>query len=372
MFQPNNLIKVSSFVAFALALSCNNKTQQSNVIEINGNIKGLTAKMAYITDNYPIDSKPFDSCKIVNGTFSFKFKPDTVFSPRLVYISYNDPKFTMIGVNDPYAPKDGKPHRYGDFILERGITELTGDFSKDKGVDIKTGTQNDFYFKNYDLPFAGVSKDSVKHKAQVNAIITKIKEMPDSYWAAFAVNNLKFSVTKAEMTRMFNAFDQQTRQAYYGKKIKSFLADKLDENALKPNALLTDDKNNRVKLIDSTKKVNMVVFWASWCGPCRLEIPTLKKLAAKYKNTNLRMVSVSIDKDKTQWKQALDVEKMQWQQLCIDNNDLPKLTSQYNLGWIPQVYLIDNNRKIIKHVDGFDPANEAVFDKTIADALKTN
>jgi len=114
----------------------------------------------------------------------------------------------------------------------------------------------------------------------------------------------------------------------------------------------------------------MIIFWASWCGPCRAEIPSFKKIATEFKDPNFRIVSVSVNKDKSQWKQAVIEENMPWQQLVIENVDMERITDQYNLGFIPQIYFINNNRKVITHLEGYSSTNEATIEKIITTALK--
>ncbi len=92
-------------------------------------------------------------------------------------------------------------------------------------------------------------------------------------------------------------------------------------------------------------KFLIIDFWASWCGPCRKEIPNLKKIYAKYKNQGVEILSISIDKDENQWKKALEQEKMPWTQ--VRANHIKKLMSDYQFSGIPFVILLDKNGRIL-------------------------
>jgi peroxiredoxin len=59
--------------------------------------------------------------------------------------------------------------------------------------------------------------------------------------------------------------------------------------------VLKDQNNLPVKLADYKGKVVLVNFWATWCGPCKMEIPDMVKLYAQYKDKGLVIVGISID-----------------------------------------------------------------------------
>ena len=78
-------------------------------------------------------------------------------------------------------------------------------------------------------------------------------------------------------------------------------------------------------------------FWASWCGPCRREIPNIKKVYAEFKDKGLEVVGVSIDHSDEAWKKALEEEKLDYLQLSDPKSVTSKL---YNYNGIPFIILI--------------------------------
>ena len=91
------------------------------------------------------------------------------------------------------------------------------------------------------------------------------------------------------------------------------------------------------------KQYILIDFWASWCAPCRKEIPTLKRLYAEYAEKGFEIVSISIDKKEADWSKALEDEQMPWINY-MDNNGIAKL---YKVKSVPTMYLIDQNGVLI-------------------------
>lgn len=117
----------------------------------------------------------------------------------------------------------------------------------------------------------------------------------------------------------------------------------VDEGRPYPNIVIADSLNREQYSYDSSAKLNLLIFWASWCGPCRKEIPQLKKLNMKYGKRGLRLLSISLDEDENSWRQALSKENMKWSQLRADSAMTEKLKSLYRFSSIPFMLFVDSN-----------------------------
>lgn len=104
-----------------------------------------------------------------------------------------------------------------------------------------------------------------------------------------------------------------------------------------------------VKLSDyvGKGKVVLVDFWASWCGPCRREMPNLVEAYAKYKNKNFEIVGVSLDQSADAWKEAIKKLNITWPQI----SDLKYWNCEgaqlYAVSSIPHTVLIDGEGTIL-------------------------
>lgn len=104
-----------------------------------------------------------------------------------------------------------------------------------------------------------------------------------------------------------------------------------------------------VKLSDyvGKGKVVLIDFWASWCGPCRREMPNLVEAYAKYKDKNFEIVGVSLDQDGAAWKEAIKTLNITWPQM----SDLKFWQSEgaqlYAINSIPHTVLVDKDGTIL-------------------------
>ncbi|MFP4028115.1 MAG: redoxin domain-containing protein [Candidatus Brocadiia bacterium] len=84
-------------------------------------------------------------------------------------------------------------------------------------------------------------------------------------------------------------------------------------------------------------------FWATWCGPCRREIPNLKKVYKKYHRKGLLVLGVSLDRDEDELEDFIKKNKMPWPQVLLEGKTKEKMLGRYNVRGIPNMILIDGN-----------------------------
>lgn len=103
-----------------------------------------------------------------------------------------------------------------------------------------------------------------------------------------------------------------------------------------------------MKLSDYKGKVVLVDFWASWCGPCRKENPTVVKLYEKYKKDGFEVFSVSLDKNQERWVAAIEKDNLSWDAHVSDLNGWQNAAAKkYNVSSIPFTVLLDREGKVI-------------------------
>ncbi len=109
-----------------------------------------------------------------------------------------------------------------------------------------------------------------------------------------------------------------------------------------------------------------VDVWATWCGPCKAEIPYLKTLEQDYHEQNIVFLSVSVDTDKDQWLKMVEEKALSGVQLWADG--WSQITKDYAIFGIPRFMLFSEDGKVISN-DAPRPSNEEtreLFDKHLA------
>jgi len=105
----------------------------------------------------------------------------------------------------------------------------------------------------------------------------------------------------------------------------------------------------QTSLDDLKGKYVYVDVWATWCGPCIREIPSLKEVEKNFSGQNIEFVSTSIDnvKDHEKWKNMVDDKDLGGTQLFADNNWQSEFVQDYGIQGIPRFILIDPNGNIV-------------------------
>jgi peroxiredoxin len=115
-----------------------------------------------------------------------------------------------------------------------------------------------------------------------------------------------------------------------------------------PDFELPNPDGEGIKLSDYKGKVVLLDFWASWCGPCRKENPHVVEIYEKYKNHGFDVLSVSLDKDRDKWLQAIEKDSLTWKGHVSDLKFWQSAAAQlYQVSSIPYTVLIDADGNII-------------------------
>lgn len=264
-----------------------------------------------LTDN---ETVYVDTTAVTNGQFEFTGQLD-------------HPYFYTVKINDTIA-------KY--FFLENSDITLTGTADS----IIVSGSSEDSLLSSY--VFADIFEKDIAMDIILNH--------SDTHVAAFAAfYQLQISTFPSDTLDMImNIFSPEVKQSEYYAQLDS-LYQTLKTVAIgniAPNIAIPDTEGNLISLHDHRGDYILLEFWASWCAPCRQEIPGLLSIYHRYQDRGFKVIAISVDKDRQGWLNAIDKDELDWINLsnCAGWDAQSK---SYGIKSIPQNFLLDPTGKII-------------------------
>ncbi|WP_316834163.1 TlpA family protein disulfide reductase [Pedobacter nutrimenti] len=371
-------MKILLGIALCLCwLSLCRNTHKSEVI-IEGSGFDKTIKKVYLTQS-PKWYVILDSANCIDGRFKLNYKPSTPFEPFSATICYydgNNKSKSFFIRNEILMKRDHKEHGAGStFMVDHGTTSFTYypvSSGRPRGplVNIKGGREQDL-LEEYDegdfgwIPKVGDKSREIKFKHVVEAI----KRNSFSFYFLNKITSSRWQYSKNELKEIFAYFDKDVQKSRSANRLKEHILNSPEEGENSKSLSLTSDKGVKKENINRTAKLNMLIFWASWCGPCRLEIPQLRKMHERIKNKNFYMASISIDRKKKDWDIALGQEKLNWDQFLVNESEIDEVKAQYTFTSIPLVIFTNGDGKELARYIGYNEDHVNGYKKIISDNL---
>ena len=364
-YNTKKLISVVLFLIFTIC-SCkfDNVNQiQSREIILVGDIKNLPTKKIYLTDAHKWDIL-LDSSEIINNKFQFNLDTFKLPEPFLasVCILTATNKIEQLAVFNYKRTNTKDTFSNTGFMLSFGKTELSGDFNyKFHRVSIVPNKENDLGFD--------LKTEEFGSRKNIKFIKETIQSNPSSYFLLYKLYQNKSLYSETELKDILGLFEKKILNSKTAMDLMQYSSYLPAKGAAFPNSQLTNFKGENELLFNDSAKITMLIFWASWCGPCRLEIPELKNIRTKFPAQILSMKSISIDEDASNWQKALNEEYMPWQQFLAPYKDLVKIKAQFTVNAIPVIIFLDKNKNELKRFVGYSENNVIMYDKFINEYL---
>ena len=176
------------------------------------------------------------------------------------------------------------------------------------------------------------------------------KEHPASAVSAWAVSAFYgFDPNLEELQNVFSYLSEKNRHSLYGKQVADII-DATKKTAIGKTAadFRANDSNGKIVSLSSYRgKYVLVDFWASWCGPCRAENPSVVTTYNKYHSNQFDILGVSLDASSDAWLKAIKYDKLEWTQVADLKAWDSKIVIDYGIKGIPFNMLLDKEGKII-------------------------
>ncbi|HTE23458.1 redoxin domain-containing protein [Flavitalea sp.] len=342
-----NALKKTCFLCILLVSATSAITQ---TFRISGTTSGIVdGTWLYLRTASP--EKMLDSAKVQNGKFRLSGKRDEKAQMVIIFTS--------------------RYSNYVRFWAEENVRiHLNeGEFKKAVIIGSKTQSENerllilkvpldkkeDSLSRLYQTEKDSVRKKILQDKIRIartenqNFDIEYIKSNSKSLVSAYLLDIYAPILGKEKTVALYQNLSPEIKQTSFAKHISNFI--ELNKDIQVGNKFSdfeqVNSNGNKVKLSSVKGKYTLLEFWASWCGPCRKENPSLVATYNIFKDKGFVIFGVSADENKAFWLEAIKEDKLPWENVSDLRGDKNEAAVIYGITAYPSNYLIDEDGVII-------------------------
>ncbi len=344
------------FLFLGILFTISLQAQFLNNLTITGSIVNAEKKMVYFSELEGNSIKVIDSTEVSpNNKFYFSVNIDEA---GFYQISNGGKQYTII------IPKKGETISL-DIDAQNMMqpTNITGSpTTQQVYAMLQNFSKYDVSMKNLETEFQKVrgtsQQDSVGkvlanqyevlNNARLNYLKKEINDNP-------SLASLLF-IDKLPIDDNFELYEKVDKELYEKYPKNAFVIqlhqkvanmNKLRVGSIAPEINMPSPDNKMIALSSLRGKVVLIDFWASWCSPCRREMPMNVKLYNKYKSKGFEIYGVSLDKERSSWIRAIKDDGLTWTHVSDLRYWKSAAAKEYGVTGIPFTVLIDRDGKVI-------------------------
>lgn len=346
--------------------------QKSFQYTVTGDVSGIDTGWVWMKQKTEKGDRLLDSARIKDGKFDFKGELNE--GIQSVNLYFNKERGTLVLFLEPgkirikvdkdsiyYAHVTGTPNneRWGNYVSE----------------DRRMASEEERIGKLYQASFANKDRFKVKEAEKVFAEAMAYRKQlkvdflsaPENKYVAVcwyrvnSVHRMQFHEIDSVMTTLGSGLEQSND--YRIMSVRRELVRKQVAGQVFGDIQLPD-LNGEIRSLASLKgKWVLVDFWASWCGPCRIEGKHVLELYRKYHQEGFEVFGVSVDQNTDYWKKAIGEDQTPWIHVCDKDG---KVAANLGVTVIPHLFLLNPDGDIEAiHIRGEELTRKlaAIFQK---------
>ena len=329
--------KILLIAAMAVMLcSCGKK----NSYTITGNVTGLEGTVTLMNDA----GDDIAEAPVTDGQFTLQGTAD---EPSLALLSNNDQPLAMIFLEPGKITVAGEKNE---------ALKITGTKANDSNTAL-----NDRQYEIMERFYTAGSEEERQAIAdEMKGTIAEAMDANlDNYFGLYLLTSLMNEWNGDAIIAKLDQFSPAVRETKLAGEIREHAEAKknTDVGSKYVDIILPDAEGNEIALssVVGEGKYVLLDFWASWCGPCMMELPFLVKSYEMFHDKGFEIYGVSLDSEADAWKEAMADNKMTWINVAAMNDEEQKATKAYAIQSIPSNFLIGPDGTIVaKNLRGDD------------------